>query len=121
MEMSKLTCPLGLVNNCEPSIAKGRGCRNYDKCSDVTSVTIGLPYAYNERTKGLYVVTTHPRVSKWTNFRVWAYDYDRYHPLVLDTHLELETHFAVAEDIPNFDWDIYNKLNPQDADWDIPF
>lgn len=123
--MCKVVCPLGLINNCESSFGRGRGCRNYDYCENIASITISLPYVYNERMKGLYVVTTYPEVIKWQRF-VYSMDtcyvHSR-HELTESTHEELEElGFAVTVDIPNFDWDVFNKFNPSDeGDDDIPF
>lgn len=120
--MSKVICPLGLIGNCESSFKGGRGCRNYDYCENTASITVTLPYVYNERMKGLYVITTYPQVHKWISFRYHSYGYQR-HQLTLDSHEELENlGFAVAVDIPNFNWDIFNKFNPSDENDDgIPF
>lgn len=116
-EMSRVICPLGLIDNCESSFVHGRGCRNYHYCENITSITIGLPYIYNEKRKGLYVVTTYPEVFKWQRFRYSldsCYVLSR-HELTESTHEELkELGFAIAVSIPNFDEDIWSKseFNP---------
>ncbi|MFM6918370.1 MAG: hypothetical protein ACKPKT_12490 [Dolichospermum sp.] len=122
LRMSEVICPLGLVGNCESTLKSGRDCINYYYCESTASVTIFLPYFYNQKLKGLFVKTTYPQVSRWINFRFWSYDYNT-HPLTSDSHEELEKlGFAVAVSIPNFDQDIFNKFNPsEETDDDIPF
>lgn len=127
--MCKVVCPLGLINNCESSFGRGRGCRNYDYCENIASITISLPYVYNERMKGLYVVTTYPEVIKWQKF-VYSMDtcyvHSR-HELTESTHEELEElGFAIAVYIPNFNESIWNKsefnpANESDDDDFMPF